>query len=293
VGLPEAFSVEECPLAIRKAWSQSAQVLQSHGAKVETVPAHVISPSVLKSLLAAYYVLVCAEASSNLSRYDGFRYGVGASAAEIDSILDEYCRTKDGKKGNDNNNKLATADLSLLEWQYAVARAKGFGPEVQRRILCGTAVLSSDRFHTYYEAAAKLRAVATQQLHSCLRQSRGDKSEGNANGDHKQFCYDMLLVPTTMYPPPRLNGDGDFKMDSTEMFANDIMTVPASLAGLPAVSVPFGDCILLNDDASDSQSSSAGGFFRPGMQLIGARQQEGRILQVAAVLESQSTAPLP
>jgi aspartyl-tRNA(Asn)/glutamyl-tRNA(Gln) amidotransferase subunit A len=309
VGLPEAFAVEECPIAIQKAWSQSAHVLHSHGATVEIVPAHVISSTVLKSLLAAYYVLVCAEASSNLARYDGFRYGVGASAAEIDSILYEYCRAKgEGTKrtidGNDdsNNNKLVT-DLSLLEWQYAAARTRGFGPEVQRRILCGTAVLSSDRFHTYYEAAAKLRAVATQQLHSCLRQQfrHGDKREGNSNNgggqDPQRHYFDMLLVPTTLYPPPHLGGDSEGSsdskiMDSAEMFANDIMTVPASLAGLPAVSVPFGDCILLNEDASNSQSSSrnpapASCYFRPGMQLIGARQQEDRILQVAAVLEMQ------
>lgn len=293
VGLPEAFSVEECPIAIRNAWSQSAQVLQSHGATVEIVPASVISPNVLKHLLAAYYVLVCAEASSNLARYDGFRFGVGIDV-EIDSILNDYCQAKEGK-GTDDNNKLA--DLSLLEWQYAAARTRGFGPEVKRRILCGTAVLSSNRFHTYYEAAAKLRAVATQQLHSCLGQSHGNKSEGNDNsrGHEPKKHYGMLLMPTTLYPPPRLDGENGGNvdtMDPTEMFANDIMTVPASLAGLPAVSVPFGDSILINDNFSverDSQSGPATSCFRPGMQLIGARQQEDRILQVAAVLETHSS----
>jgi aspartyl-tRNA(Asn)/glutamyl-tRNA(Gln) amidotransferase subunit A len=148
---------------------------------------------------AAYYDLVSAEASSNLSRYDGFRYGVG---------LNEETAARLGD---------LDSDLTPLERQYSATRMQGFGTEVARRILCGTSVLSSDKFHTQYEAAAKLRAVLSQQLRSALEK------------------VDLLLIPTALSSPCSLDRD---RLDSTEMFANDVMTVPASLAGLPSVSIP-------------------------------------------------------
>jgi aspartyl-tRNA(Asn)/glutamyl-tRNA(Gln) amidotransferase subunit A len=236
IGIPAAFSVSECPSAVRDAWSLGAHTLQRHGATVEEVTVDLVSPEVLQKSLAAYYVLVSAEASSNLARYDGFRYGTSI----------------DPKAGHKD---LEGSDFSLLEQQYACTRVEEFGKEVIRRVLCGTSVLSSDRFHTYYEAAAKLRSVLTRQLQQATAE------------------YDLLLVPTVVFPPPEI-GD-EHKIDQTEQFANDVMTVPISLSGLPAVSVPVGEW-------------DGHGRFLPGLQLVGSRHGEEALLRAAAVLEKAS-----
>jgi aspartyl-tRNA(Asn)/glutamyl-tRNA(Gln) amidotransferase subunit A len=232
VGIPVAFSLLECPNNICQSWSQTAQILENHGANIVQVSVEDISPDLIQKSLAAYYVLVCAEASSNLSRYDGFRYGLEATTTT----------SRDNHVG-----------YTSLERQYASTRSQGFGKEVARRILCGTHVLSSDQFHTYYEAAANLRAALAKELHSTLN----DK-------------VDMLLIPTVLSRPPRIDDNSSHVMDSTEMFANDIMTTPASLAGLPSISVPAPSL----DDS----------IFPCGMQLIGCRLMENVILKTAHVL---------
>ena len=227
IGIPAAFSVEETPTCVLDAWSAAAEHLQSLKATIVELSPSQLSPELIQNSLPAYYVLASAEASSNLSRYDGMRYGVSA------------------KDISDRSN------MTLLERQYSATRAQGFGIEVIRRILCGTSVLSSDRFHTFYEAAATLRAELTQELNSCFDD------------------VDFLLTPTALSLPPSLVDHAI--IDPTEMFANDIMTVPISLAGLPAISVPT--------------SSSPDGVFSFGMQLIGSRLSEGKLLQVAQVLD--------
>jgi len=229
VGIPEAFSVAECPANVQEAWSYSANQLADKGATVEVIPESIVNAETLQRSLASYFILVSAEASSNLARYDGFRYGVDAA----DSVNDW-----------DKNSV-----FSLLEYQYARARTAGFGSEVIRRILCGTAALSADRFHTHYQGAARLRAELTQQLRSALRD------------------YHALLVPTVLFPPPSLSTE----VDPVEVFANDIMTIPSSLAGLPALSFP------LRKDGTTG--------FNPSMQLIGRPFDENVILQAAAALE--------
>jgi aspartyl-tRNA(Asn)/glutamyl-tRNA(Gln) amidotransferase subunit A len=235
VGIPCAFSVEECPPEIKSAWSNAAEWLQQHGASIEEISVDDIAPDLVKTALSAYYVLVCAEASSNLSRYDGFRYGVPAETTVL-------------------SDADADSDMTLLERQYSATRKQGFGTEVARRILCGTSVLSSDRFHTHYEAAAKLRAALSRQLHTVLR----DK-------------VDLLLIPTALSLPCRIDEDD---IDSTVMFANDIMTVPPSLAGLPSVSVP----IRIEGEE----------IFMGSLQLIGPRLREDIVLKAGNVLEAAS-----
>eukprot|EP00527_Entomoneis_sp_CCMP2396_P002406 CAMPEP_0198150800 /NCGR_PEP_ID=MMETSP1443-20131203/52493_1 /TAXON_ID=186043 /ORGANISM="Entomoneis sp., Strain CCMP2396" /LENGTH=557 /DNA_ID=CAMNT_0043816223 /DNA_START=96 /DNA_END=1769 /DNA_ORIENTATION=+ len=234
IGIPEAFCVKECDDIIRLAWTEAAESLESKGANIRIVTSQELSPEVLQVSLAAYYVLVSAEASSNLARYDGFRYGISVDQTEA---LNKWEETN--------------GSFSLLEHQFAEARSLGFGPEVIRRILCGTAVLSSDRFHTYYESAAKLRALLTKQLHSSLEQ-----------------C-DALLMPTSVSLPPKFSQS----MEPMQVYANDVMTVPASLAGLPAVSVP------VRGNNNDTP-------FRPAVQLIGARMTESKLLEIAAFLET-------
>lgn len=245
IGIPSAFVVGECPSNLKEAWSLGAATLQEAGASVIPIGEEIISPKIIQQSLAAYYVLASAEASSNLARYDGFRYGVQEASSKESLPSDEEDTS------------------TVLQCQYAATRTQRFGHEVIRRILCGTAVLSSDKFHTHYESAAKLRALVTQQLHDALA---------------SQVQY--LLIPTVVSPPPRLPSESDEEnstVDSTAMFANDIMTVPISLAGLSAVNVPF----------SMPPSSSDGAEVETviGLQLVGHRLQEQELLQVAQFLE--------
>jgi aspartyl-tRNA(Asn)/glutamyl-tRNA(Gln) amidotransferase subunit A len=235
IGIPSSFSVDECPSEINEAWLRAADYLSQHGAEIEEISTDDISVDFVKLSLAAYYILVSAEASSNLSRYDGFRYGPSSGEGALSmSNLD--------------------SDLTPLEKQYSATRMEGFGTEVSRRILCGASVLSSDRFHSHYEAAAKLRAALASQMHSVLENK-----------------VDLLLYPTVLSPPCRID---EGNIDSTEMFANDVMTVPASLAGLPSVSVPV--------------PLEGGKPFLVGLQLVGSRHGEGKCLKAAKVLESAS-----
>lgn len=235
VGIPSSFSVQECPNYMSNAWSRAAECLERHGAEIVELSSDTITPGLVQRALSSYYVLVSAEASSNLSRYDGFRYGV----AEVD----------DPSKFEQD----AFSDMSPLEQQYAATRRVGFGTEVSRRILCGTSVLSSDRFHTHYEAAARLRAALAKEMTSVLQEK-----------------VDLLLIPTALSLPPKIQ-EGDME-NNTAMFSNDVMTVPASLSGLPALSIP----ISMNDHSP----------FLAGMQLIGLRMKETLVLKSAKVLES-------
>jgi aspartyl-tRNA(Asn)/glutamyl-tRNA(Gln) amidotransferase subunit A len=237
VGIPASFSVQECPESIRKVWSDCAEHLERLGAIVETVSTECISTQVLKKSLAAYYVIACAEASSNLARYEGLRYGVKADLNSDDFWSKEH------------------NDLSILERQYMATRTQGFGPETARRVLCGTFVLSSDRFHTYYQAAARLRAILSSQMQRALN-------------DH-----DMLLLPTALSLPVNISVNST----ATNMFANDVMTVPVSLAGLPALSISL-DPLNSDDGASP---------FRIGLQLVGSRLGEANMLRAAVALEQR------
>lgn len=242
VAIPTAFVVTEMSHEVRNNWWNAAKQLEALGATIHVVDDTIISPHVLQQALAAYYVLACAEATSNLGRYDGFRYGGAATHWDV-SVL-----------GNEAKHSTFS---SLLEQQYAKTRTRGFGTEVIRRILCGTSVLSSDHYHTQYEAAAKLRAVLAQQMRTALQQ------------------YDVLLVPTTLYMPPRLN-DTESPIDATQVMANDIMTVPANLGGFPSVSIPYGQW---------KQAPS----FGMSMQLMAAQQGEPKLFQVARALQESSS----
>ncbi|GAX25744.1 aspartyl-tRNA(Asn)/glutamyl-tRNA(Gln) amidotransferase subunit A [Fistulifera solaris] len=239
VAVPTAFVVKEMSQQVRDNWKNAARQLEEMGATVHVTDT--ITPQVLQQALAAYYVLACAEATSNLGRYDGFRYGSAADCGWMNAVReDEQPQSKS----------------SLLEQQYAKARTRGFGSEVIRRILCGTSVLSSDHYHTHYEAAAKLRAVLAQQMRNVLKQ------------------YDVLLVPTTFNMPPRI--DEANSIDSTAMMANDIMTVPASLGGFPALSIPYGHWEAVP--------------FAMSMQLVAAQQDEHTLFRVSQALQDRAVA---
>jgi aspartyl-tRNA(Asn)/glutamyl-tRNA(Gln) amidotransferase subunit A len=158
--------------------------------------------------LAAYYVLATAEASSNLARYDGMRYGHRAAA-------------QNGHAEDDS------ADESALERAVARSRSEGFGEEVQRRILMGTHVLSANERHRYYEQARKVRNLVKHDYDRAF-----DRPGGNAQGS-----VDVLLTPATPTPAFR---KGSRTSDPIRMYRSDLFTVGPSLAGLPALTVPAG-----------------------------------------------------
>lgn len=265
IGIPAAFSIQECPERIRTAWALVAELLQQCGvSSIEVVDTDILSVDVIQRSLAAYYVLVSAEASSNLARYDGFRYGVSAARDNDDSLALEHQDECD-----------STSDRwSLLERQYAATRTHYLGTEVKRRILCGTSCLSADKFHAYYEAAAHLRAILTEQMDA-------------AN-------VDVWLLPTSLsvLPPKWLNAKDDHGqtavtnvMNPTEMFANDVLTVPFSLAGLPTVALPILDTNQKNSNHNDMDDQNAS-MFVPSFQLVGKRFGEPTILRAAQAIQA-------
>ncbi|OQR99638.1 glutamyl-tRNA(Gln) amidotransferase subunit [Thraustotheca clavata] len=228
VGVPKEYFVQELPEEILNVWDQGIKHLKEAGARVVET-----SLPLTKYALPTYYILACAEASSNLSRYDGVRYGHRATTEGI------------AVNNDDSNQANALHDL------YCRTRSEGFGEEVQRRILSGTFVLSAGAFNDYYERAVIVR-----------ERIRKDFANSFESG------IDVLLTPTTPTGPFSLHGNAD----PIDMFMNDIMTIPASLAGLPSISVPT--------------ALSADGFPL-GLQLIGAPKEEDIILQAAIAMENQ------
>lgn len=204
---------------VRQVVSQYADTLRSHGHTVETV-----SMPMLQHALAIYYIVVPAEISSNLARYDGVRYGHRAEG--VKTLAELYGRSRD----------------------------EGFMPENKRRIMIGSYVLSSGYFDAYYLQAQKARTLLINEFNALFEQ------------------YDMLLLPTAPTPAFGLGENSD---DPLKMYLADIMTVPASLAGLPALNVPAG-------------VSQAG--LPIGAQLIGPMQSDATLLAVASQAATERSA---
>lgn len=218
IGIPREYRMEGMPAEIEKLWSDGAAMLRDAGAEIVE-----ISLPHTKYALPAYYVIAPAEASSNLARYDGVRYGHRATLSAGEGIVDMYEKT----------------------------RAEGFGPEVQRRIMIGTYVLSAGFYDAYYNRARRVRALIKQ-----------DFDQAFAAG------IDSILTPAT---PSSAFGLGEMKdADPVEMYLNDVFTVTVNLAGLPGISVPVG---------LDAKG------LPMGLQLIGRPWEEGDLLNQALVLE--------
>jgi len=268
IGIPNAFSLHETPPLIANAWSAAANTLQNiGGATLVPIPESVVSSEWIKLSCAAYYVLACAEASSNLSRYDGVRFG-------LDVDLNDFANL-DNVQGYEEYHPLS--NMTALEEKIATTRVLGFGDEVQRRVLAGTSVLSSDRFHTHYEAAAVVRAKVSQSIERAFR------STAINNGGVDDDKVDVMLVPTALSFPCTLNPHlGDRMMDDmdpTAAFGNDVMTIPISLGGFPSISVPAQD----DNDNSDRREKDV-----VGLQVFGMRGSEDIVLQVANAINNSS-----
>lgn len=218
VGIPREYRVDGMPAEIDAIWEQGIAWARDAGAEVvEVALPHT------KYALATYYIIAPAEASSNLARYDGVRYGL-----------------RD------------LPDGAGLQDMYAATRAAGFGPEVKRRILIGTYVLSAGFYDAYYTQAQKVRALIAQDFAKAFEQ------------------VDVLLTPTA---PSAAFALGENQDDPVAMYLNDVFTVPASLAGLPAMSVPAG---------LDAQGLPL------GLQIIGRPLDEQGVLNAGLAIEARA-----
>ena len=218
IGIPKEYHAEGMPAEIEALWQQGIAWLKDAGAEIVNV-----SLPHTKYALPAYYVIAPAEASSNLARYDGVRYGL-----------------RDLPEG------------AGLQDMYAATRAAGFGAEVKRRIMLGTFVLSSGYYDAYYTQAMKVRTLIAQDFDKAWEQ-----------------C-DLLLTPTA---PSAAFGLGEPQEDPLAMYLNDVFTVPASMAGLPAMSVPGGLSAL---------------GLPLGLQIIGKAFDEQGALNACLALEERA-----
>jgi aspartyl-tRNA(Asn)/glutamyl-tRNA(Gln) amidotransferase subunit A len=238
VGLPAEFGVRELEPSTMTAWEEGARLLRDAGAEV--VPVSIPS---IPLALPAYFVIACAEASSNLARYDGIRYGHRASSA--------WAGSSSATEGESE-----AEDQGALHAFITASRSEGFGPEVQRRILAGCRVLSARAYSAYYEKALAARVCIRQDMVQALSQ------------------VDVLLTPATPSGPFPLTTPAE----PAALMLNDVMTVPASLAGLPAVSVPVA--VVPSSFAADVPVPL-------GLQLIGRPLGERELLHVARALEAR------
>ena len=213
IGIPREYRADGMPQEIEALWRAGAEWLREAGAE----PVEVSLPHT-KYALPAYYIIAPAEASSNLARYDGVRFGLRVDGDSLDEM-------------------------------YELTRAAGFGAEVRRRVLIGTYVLSAGYYDAYYLKAQRVRALIAQDFTRAFER------------------VDCILAPAA---PSAAFAIGEMSDDPIAMYLNDVFTVPANLAGLPAISVPAG--------------LSADGLPL-GLQIIGRAFDEEGVLRVAEVLE--------
>ncbi|VUC21386.1 unnamed protein product [Clonostachys rosea] len=246
VGIPQEYNIAELDPIIRESWEVAISRLEEQGVRV--VP---VSLPSTKEALCAYYVLAPAEASSNLAKYDGVRYGVR-------------------NEGPD----------AVGETLYTETRGIGFGEEVKRRILLGTYSLSSEAIDNYFIQAQKVRRLVQRDfdrvfklenpLYEPVQFDLSDMAETTDLEDKQgPVQVDFILCPTAPTFPPKLSEVKN--QSSVDTYMNDVFTVPASLAGLPAVSVP---------------SKTSGMDLPSGLQLIGQYWDDKRLLAMAEKLEA-------
>jgi aspartyl-tRNA(Asn)/glutamyl-tRNA(Gln) amidotransferase subunit A len=222
IGIPREYRIEGVPEEIDQVWERGIELMRDAGAEiVEASLPHT------RYALPAYYIIAPAEASSNLARYDGVRYGKRVQPEQA--------------KG-----------AGSLTDMYEQTRAAGFGAEVKRRIMIGTYVLSAGFYDAYFNQAQKVRALIARDFERVWAE-----------------C-DYLLTPTA---PSAAFALGEKSADPIAMYLNDVFAVPASLAGLPAISVPAG----LN-----------GQGLPLGLQIVGRALDEQGVLDTALALEERA-----
>lgn len=215
IGIPKEFFGEGINEEVKAKLTETIEKYKKLGAEVEE-----FSLDIAEYSLAIYYTIACAEASSNLGRFDGIRY------------------------------TYRTPEFKNLKEIYKKSRSEAFGPEVKRRIILGTYVLSSGYYDAYYKKAQQIRTLVLNEFAKAFEK------------------YDIILTPTS----PTVAFDFDYKTNPLEMYLSDICTVSVNIAGLPGISIPCG---------LDSNGMPI------GMQLIGNKFNEETILNVAYAMEKE------
>ncbi|WP_114951453.1 Asp-tRNA(Asn)/Glu-tRNA(Gln) amidotransferase subunit GatA [Sphingosinicella terrae] len=218
VGIPKEYRIDGVPEDVGRVWDEGIAWLRDAGAEI--VP---VSLPHTRYALPTYYIIAPAEASSNLARYDGVRYGL----------------RQQPEQGGLND-------------MYEATRAAGFGAEVKRRIMIGTYVLSAGFYDAYFNRAQKVRALIARDFEKAWDE------------------VDLLLTPTA---PSAAFALGEKSNDPIAMYLNDVFAVPASLAGLPAMSVPAG---------LDKQGLPL------GLQIIGKALDEQSVLDAGLAIEQRA-----
>jgi aspartyl-tRNA(Asn)/glutamyl-tRNA(Gln) amidotransferase subunit A len=213
VGIPKEYRMDGMAPEIDALWTEGIAMMKDAGAEIVDV-----SLPNTQHALPTYYIIAPAEASANLARYDGVRYGLRVEGDSLDEM-------------------------------YANTRGEGFGDEVQRRVLIGAYVLSAGFYDAYYRKAQRVRRLISEDFMKAYE------------------TVDVLLTPTA---PSAAFAIGEKMDDPVAMYLNDVFTVPASLAGMPGISIPTG----LNADG-----------LPLGLQLIGKPFDEETVLRAADVLE--------
>ena len=216
IGIPRDYLGEGLDPEVREAVLQAAEVLKANGAIVEE-----FDLSLVEYAIPTYYTIAAAEASSNLERFDGIKYGYRAEAEGLHQM-------------------------------YKKTRSQGFGPEVKRRIMLGSFVLSSGYYDAYYLKALRVKAMIKKAFDDAFAK------------------YDCILGPAAPTTAPKL---GESLTDPIKMYLGDIYTISVNLAGLPGICVPCG---------VDSKGLPI------GLQLIGDCFQEKKLIQVAYTYEQNS-----
>ena len=217
IGIPKEYRIDGLANDVQNVWDLGVKWMEEAGAEIIEV-----SLPHTKYALPTYYIVAPAEASANLARYDGVKYGFRAE------------------------------NIKDLEDMYSQTRAEGFGDEVKRRILIGTYVLSAGYYDAYYLRAQKVRTKIVEDFNSAFNK-----------------C-DAILTPTA---PTGAFKIGEKNIDPITMYMNDVFTVPASLAGLPAISIPSG---------------LDGNGLPLGLQLIGKGFDEETIFSIGSVIENSA-----
>lgn len=217
LGIPREYFISGMNPSVDSSLREAIRVFERLGAVIED-----ISLPHTEYAVATYYIIATAEASSNLARYDGAKYG--HRTKDADNLIDMYMKTRD----------------------------EGFGPEVKRRIMLGTYVLSAGYYDAYYKKAQQVRTLI-----------KGDFD--NALGR-----VDAILTPTTPTPAFKI---GEKTEDPLQMYLSDIFTISANLAGIPAISIPCG----FTEDK-----------LPVGLQILGRHFDEERVLQTAYAYEQET-----
>lgn len=250
IGVPEEYFGEGLDEEIREGIQAQLKDLENEGA--ELVPIHLPH---MKYGIATYYILATAEASSNLARYDGIRFGHRADIDEVEQELhqekmaiQEQMELATGDKKMELSKELESTDSPLVRL-YKKSRTEGFGQEVKRRIMLGTYVLSAGYYDAYYAKAQKVRRLIKQDFTEAFEQ------------------VDVIVSPTAPTTAFELGSKMD---DPVQMYLNDVYTISANLAGICGINVPAGE-------------HSNGLPY--GLQFMANTFEEGKLLNAARLVE--------